>query len=90
MLQFYHLKMKQDLSVLDLQTDFLNEHVLRQQLCWDLNWRFFQSLFQRDDFLSTSFTAEYHKGSDNLLMMKVSTFLAAHKSESLTIRFQTF
>lgn len=41
--------------------------------------RFFQSIFQQDDFLSTSFTAEYHKGSDNLLMTKVSTFLAAHK-----------
>lgn len=40
---------------------------------------FFQSIFQQDDFLSTSFTAEYHKGSDNLLMMKVSTSLAAHK-----------
>lgn len=42
-------------------------------------WRFFQSIFQRDDFWSTSFTAEYHKGSDNLLMTKVRTFLVAHK-----------
>lgn len=90
MLYFYHLEMKQDLSVLDLQTDFLNEHVHWQQLCWDLNRRFFQSIFQQDDFLSTSFTAEYHKGWDNLLMTKVSTFLAAHKVSLSQSGFRLF
>lgn len=90
MVPFYHLKTKEDLSELDLQADFLNEHVLWQQLCWDLNWGFFQSIFQRDDFLSTSFTAEYHKGSDNLLMMKVSTSLAAHKVSLSQSGFRLF
>lgn len=90
MVQFYRLKMKEDLSELDLQADFLNEHVLWQQLCWDVNWRFFQSIFQQDDFLSTSFTAEYHKGSDNLLMMKVSTSLAAHKVSLSQSGFRLF
>lgn len=51
---------------------------------------FSSSHFSMPDLLITSLTAGYHKGLNGLLMMKVNTFLAAHKVSLSQSGFRLF